>query len=126
MQRRTVFLGFESYWMKDSNGVVKVKLRPARKKLQDASRRIKEWIKENRHLKGVYFIKALNRKLQGNYNYYNVPGDLNSLWRFYRWAVQCSFRWLNRRGGKRKSFSWQVFLRAIDRLGVAKLKMMHS
>ena len=53
MQRRIVFLGLEPYSMKDNNGVVKVKLRPARKKLQGASRLIKEWIKENRHLKGV-------------------------------------------------------------------------
>jgi hypothetical protein len=110
--------------MKDSNGTVKVKLRTARKKLQGACRRIKEWIKENRHLKGVGFIKALNRKLQGHFNYYNVPGNLQALWRFYRWAVECAFKWLNRRGGKRKSFSWSVFTRAIDRLGIARPKMV--
>jgi Ni,Fe-hydrogenase III component G len=40
-------------------------------------RRIKEWIKENRHLKGAEYIKALNKKLQGHYNYYNVPGNLH-------------------------------------------------
>jgi group II intron reverse transcriptase/maturase len=124
MERRIVFLGFEVYWMKDTDGAVKVKLRTARKRLQSACRRIKEWIKENRHLKGVAFIKALNRKLQGHYNYYNVPGNLRSLWRFYHWAVECAFKWLNRRGGKRKSFSWQVFTRAIDRLGIAKPKMV--
>jgi group II intron reverse transcriptase/maturase len=124
MQRRITFLGFEAYWMKDSNGVVKVKLRTARKKLQGACRRIKEWIKENRHLKGVGFIKALNRKLQGHYNYYNVPGNLHSLWRFYKWAVECAFKWLNRRGGKRKSFTWRVFTKAIDRLGIAKPKLV--
>jgi retron-type reverse transcriptase len=104
--------------------LVKVKLRTARKKLQGACRRIKEWIKENRHLKGVGFIKALNRKLQGHFNYYNVPGNLHALWRFYRWAVECAFKWLNRRGGKRKSFSWSVFARAIDRLGIARPKMV--
>ena len=124
MKRRIVFLGFEVYWMKDSDGAVKVKLRTARKRLQSACRRIKEWIKENRHLKGVAFIKALNRKLQGHYNYYNVPGNLRSLWCFYHWAVECAFKWLNRRGGKRKSFSWQVFTRATDRLGIAKPKMV--
>jgi RNA-directed DNA polymerase len=124
MQRRIVFLGFEVYWMKDSDGAVKVKLRTARKKLQGACRRIKEWIKGNRHLKGVAFIMALNRKLRGHYNYYNVPGNLRSLWRFYHWAVACAFKWLNRRGGKRKSFSWQVFTRAIDRLGIARPKMV--
>jgi hypothetical protein len=31
-----------------------------------------------------------------------------------------SFKWLNRRGGKRRSFTWAVFNRAIKRLGIAK------
>ena len=123
MKRRFVFLGFETYWMKDSNGVVKVEQRTARKKLQCACRRIKEWIKENRHLKGRGFIEALNRRLRGHYNYYNIPGNLSSLWHFYRWAVECSFKWLNRRGGKRKSFTWQVFNKAIDRCGIARPRM---
>jgi len=68
-----------------------------------------EWIKGNRHLKGENFIKALNRKLHGHYNYYNVPGNLQSLWRLYNWVVECAFKWLNRRGWKRKSFTWKVF-----------------
>lgn len=123
MQRRISFLGFETYWMRDSNGAVKVKQRTARKKLQSACRRIKEWIKDNRHLKGRAFIEALNRRLRGHYNYYNIPENLPSLWRFYFWAVECSFKWLNRRGGKRKSFTWQVFNKAIDRLGIARPKM---
>jgi hypothetical protein len=56
MKSRISFLGFETYWMKDSSGAVKVKQRTARKKLQSACRRIKEWIKDNRHLKGRSFI----------------------------------------------------------------------
>jgi len=84
----------------------------------------KEWIKSNRHLKGAAYIEALNRPLSGHFNYYNVPGNLQSLWRFYKWAVECSFKWLNRRGGKPKSFTWRIFLKAIDRLGIAKPKMV--
>lgn len=124
IQKRIVFLGFEIYWMKEKDGSLKVKVRTARKKLQAGCRRIKEWIKGNRHLKGAEFIKALNRKLQGHYNYYNVPGNLESLWRFYHWAVECSFKWLNRRGGKRKSFSWKVFNKAIERLRIARPKLV--
>ncbi len=123
MQRRIVFLGFETYWMGECNGTIKVKQRTARKKLQGACRRIKEWIKENRYLKGCTFIEALNRRLRRHYNYYNIPGNLGSIWRFYNWAVECSFKWLNRRGGKRKSFTWKAFSKAIDRLGIAKPKM---
>lgn len=126
MDRRIVFLGFETYWMKDRDGNVKVQQRTSRKKLQGACKRIKDWIKTNRHLMGASFIEALNRKLQGHYNYYNVPGNLKSQWRFYNWAVDCAFKWLNRRGGKRKSFTWKVFANAIDRLGIAKPKLVMS
>lgn len=123
MKVRISFLGFETFWEKDRDGTIKVKLRTAPKKLQGACRRIKEWIKANRHLKGEIFIKALNRRLRGHYNYYNVPGNLSALWRFYSWAEACAFKWLNRRGGKRKSFTLKVFTKAIDILGIAKPKM---
>ncbi len=109
ISRRIIFLGFETYWTIDLKGMARVMQRTARKKLQGACRRIKDWIKENRHLKGIKFITALNRKLRGHYNYYSVVGNLRSLWRFYSWAIECAFKWLNRRGGKRKSFTWKAF-----------------
>lgn len=122
-RRRIIFLGFETYWTKDLKGEVRIMQRTARKKLQGAYRRIKDWVKENRHLKGLKFITALNRRLYGHYNYYSVVGNLRSLWRFYSWAVECAFKWLNRCGGKRKSFTWKAFSRAIERLGIAKTKL---
>ena len=124
MQRQIVFLGFETYWMNDANGNARVEQRTARKKLRSACSRIKEWIKLNRHLKGKAFIDALNRRLRGHYSYYNVPGNLSSLGRFYHWTIGCAFKWLNRRGGKRKSFTWEAFSKAIDLLGIAKPKMV--
>jgi retron-type reverse transcriptase len=60
------------------------------------------------------------RKVKLNYN---VPGNLSALWRFYSWAEACAFKWLNRRGGKRKSFTLKIFTKAIDLLGIAKPKM---
>ena len=121
--RRIIFLGFETFWAIDQKGQARVMQRTARKKLQGARRRIKDWIKQNRHLKGIHFIKALNRRLHGHYNYYSVVGNLRSLWSYYGWAIKCALKWLNRRGGKRKSFSWKVFTKAIDRLGIAKPKL---
>ena len=102
---------------------MRVKHRTARKRLQSACRRIKEWIRDNRHLKGKQFIQELNRRLQGHYNYYGLRGNSESLYRFYTWAKQCAFKWLNRRGGKRKSFTWEAFERALDRLGIALPKI---
>jgi hypothetical protein len=120
MERRFTFLGFETYWTIDSKGLPRVMQRTAPKKLQGACKRIKDWIKRNRHLQGINFIRALNRRLRGHFNYYGVVGNSSSLWRFYNWAIQCAFKWLNRRGGKRKSFTWAVFRKAIERLGILK------
>jgi RNA-directed DNA polymerase len=120
LRRRITFLGFELYWFPDRGGTVRVMRRTARKKLQGAYRRITEWIKRNRHLPGRDFIRGLNRRLVGHYNYYGLRGNSNDLWRFYQTAVKSAFKWLNRRGGKRKSFTWAVFNRAIQKLGIAK------
>jgi RNA-directed DNA polymerase len=120
MKRRATFLGFELYWLEDRQGVPRVMRRTARRKLQGALQRIKDWIKSHRHLPGRDFIKGLNRRLVGHYNYYGLRGNSRDLWRFYQTASEWAFKWLNRRGGKRKSFTWQVFNRALQKLGIAK------
>ena len=126
MQRRVTFLGFELFWFPDREGIPRVKRRTARKRLQGAIRRIKEWIKGHRHLTGRKFIERLNRRLVGHYNYYGLRGNSADLWRFYNTAVAYAFKWLNRRGGKRKSFTWAVFGRAIEKLGIAKPRITES
>jgi hypothetical protein len=78
MKRRFTFLGFEFFWKKDRQGIPRVKRRTSRKKLQTACRRIKEWIKTNRHLNRVAFFKGLNVRLQGHYSYYGVRGNAES------------------------------------------------
>ena len=114
------FLGFELYWFCARGGTPRVMRRTARKKLKGAMQRIKDWIKRHRHLPGRVFIGELNRRLIGHYNYYGLRGNSDDLWSFYHTAVDSAFKWLNRRGGKRKSFTWTVFNRAIKRLGIAR------
>jgi len=118
-ERRFTFLGFEFYWEEDRKGVARVKRRTARKKLQSACQRIKEWVKVNRHKLGCEFFRGLNERLRGHYNYYGVRGNSLSLKRFYDWAIACAFKWLNRRGGKRKSFTWEVFHQVLARVKIA-------
>lgn len=120
MKRRFIFLGFEFYWMPDRQGIPRVKRRTARKKLHAACRRIKTWIRDHRHLSGKEFFRGLNRRLQGHYRYYGVRGNSRSLYRFYEWAIECTFKWLNRRGGKRRSFNWKQFNAALERMQVAR------
>jgi hypothetical protein len=120
MKRRFSFLGFEFYWKKDRQGIARVMRRTARKKLQAACQRIKEWIKSNRHLNGRDFFRGLNLRLKGHYNYYGIRGNSASLYRFFKWAAGCTFKWLNRRGGKRRSYTWPQFGQLLDRVQIAK------
>ncbi len=118
MKRRFTFLGFEIFWYHDRKGIVRITRRTARTRLIRACRSIKEWIKANRHLPGKEFFRSLNRKLQGHYNYYGVYGNLRSVYRYVWWVRTCAFTWLNRRGGKRKSFTWERFGAILDEVMV--------
>ena len=120
MRRRFTFLGFEFFWKADRKGTPRVTRRTARKKLQGACRRIKEWIRSNRHKLVREFFEGLNRRLRGHYNYYGVRGNSRSLKLFYDWAMSCTFKWLNRRGGKRRSFTWGRFTQLLELVQIAK------
>lgn len=121
---RIVFLGFELYWHRTFAGRVQLTRRTARKRLQRAVRSITDWIKSHRHLPGRDFVAGLNRRLIGHYNYYGLRGNIGDLWRLHTAAVVAAFKWLNRRGGKRKSFTWDAFKRALKRLGVARPRII--
>jgi RNA-directed DNA polymerase len=120
MRRRFTFLGFEFSWRPDRQGVPRVKRRTARKKLQAACRRITEWITQHRHLPGRDVFQRLNARLRGHYNYDGVRGNSGSLHRFFTWAMQCTFKWLKRRGGKRRSCTWEQFTQLLDRVKIAR------
>jgi RNA-directed DNA polymerase len=126
MKQRFTFLSFEWYWFKDRRGVPRVMRRTAPKKLQGACRRLKDWIRSHRHLNGRQFVTALNRRLRGHYNYYGLHGNWRALARFFEWALLCAFKWLNRRGGKRNSFTFKAFTQAVKRLGIAYPRITES
>ncbi len=85
--QRFIFVGFEYYWDKDHKGQARVKRRTAPKKVQAARRRIKLWIKRERHLSKRDSVRGLNRRLSGHYNYFGIIGNGYSLNRFYQWAM---------------------------------------
>ena len=94
--------------------------RTARKKLQAACQRLTAWIKHHRHLPERDFFQRLNARLRGHYNYYGVRGNARSLTRFFQWAMDCTFKWLNRRGGKQSSDTWEQFARVLDHVKIAR------
>ncbi len=119
-ESRITFLGFELWWGWGQQGDAKVHRRTAPKKQQVAEQRIRDWIRVSRHLPKDLFVTGLKRRLQGHYNYYGVIGNLRCLYRFYHEAIGQMFKWLNRRGGKRKSFTWKELKKALPNLGLPK------
>ncbi|MCD4700568.1 MAG: maturase [Candidatus Aegiribacteria sp.] len=81
---------------------------------------MKDWIKCNRHQRGKEFFRDLNRRLRGHYNYYGIIGNSQAIDRFYFWSLRCTFKWLNRRGGQRKSYEKEHFMVILKHVGIAR------
>ena len=63
-------------------------------------------------------FSTINRKLVGHYNYFGMRSNEKALHSFYGHVIGSAFKWLNRRGGKRSSFTWGQFKAALKVLGV--------
>jgi hypothetical protein len=123
LTRRFTFWGFECFWKEDRPGVPRVKRRTARKTRQRAGQRIKEGIQANRHVPGQACFSGLNARLRGHYRYSGVHGNAGALYRCFDWAMQCALKWLNRRGGTRRSFSWARFTQILDANHIARPRL---
>ncbi len=105
LRRHFAFLGFELYGSRDRRGALRVMKRMAPPKQRLAKTRTNLWIGNNCHLPGRQFIKELNRKLAGHYNYFGIRSHEKALVSYFSRANACAFEWLNRRGGKGRSFN---------------------
>ncbi len=106
LKNRFSFLSFEFYWDSDKQGKPRLFRRTQRKRLQTAKRNLKDYIKENRHMKTSLLLACLVRKLRGHYNYFGVVGNLASLYAVNHHVMELLHKWLNRRSGRR-SFTWE-------------------
>jgi hypothetical protein len=122
-QTRFQFLGFEYYWEPDRSGTPRVVKRTARKKLRQSIAEMKEWIRTNRSLPNRELFAQLNRKLQGYYNYFGIPGNARALWRYHREVVGLLYKWLNRRS-QRKSYTWERLKQLLDFRGLVKPRIL--
>ena len=74
----------------------------------------------NRHLPGREFFQRLNARLRGHYNYYGLTRELWFAVPRLQLGHGLCIQWLNRRGGKRKSFTWEQFTQVLDRVKIAR------
>ena len=119
-KRRFTLLGCAFYGMSERYGVSRGMRRTARQKLQDACHRLTAWIKQHRHVPGREFFQRLHARLRGHDNDYGVRGNARSLTRFCHWAMDCTSKWRNRRGGKQSRYTWEQCTHVLDRVKRAR------
>lgn len=106
------FLGFTHYLGKSRKGKAILKRKTSSMKLTKAITQTEAWIKKNRHMKLYTLISELNEKLRGHYSYYGITFNSKGINTYYELIKRRLFKWLTRRGGKRK-WNWTSYANLI-------------
>jgi RNA-directed DNA polymerase len=91
------FLGFTHICKRSRKGKFMIHVRTMRKRLRRSLTKVRAWCRLHLHDPVEEQQQALNRKLQGHYQYYGRPTNYRSLWEFYRTVRRSWKYWLNRR-----------------------------
>lgn len=73
------FLGFTHFNSKTRKGYYSVGHMISRKKKKQFKSNLKKWVKENRDKQFDEFMKKLNKKLTGSFNYYSLSGMIREV-----------------------------------------------
>jgi group II intron reverse transcriptase/maturase len=108
------FLGFTHIGRRSRKGKFTMHVRTMRKRLKRSITQIWAWCQLHRHDPVEEQQVALNRKLQGHYQYYGRPTNFRGLWRFFRSTRRIWLYWLNRRD-RGHTLTWPLFERLLGR-----------
>ena len=119
------FLGFTFYWGKSTKGYGVLKVKTSRKRVQAKLKRVGKWCKENRsrHKLSKLWSKFCT-KLRGHVQYFGVSHNGRQVQKFLRRAIGIFYRWLNKRGGKWKS--WESFNQFMEEFPPPRAVIIHQ
>lgn len=120
------FLGFTHYWRKSHEGRWYIGRKTARKRLCRSLKRIAQWCRENRDMRLVDQVAALNRKIKGHCGYFGITGNGASLRKFHFGLIIVWRKWLNRRTGQRGSMPWDRMHRLLAFFRLEPARVVHS
>jgi RNA-directed DNA polymerase len=111
------FLGFTHHWGRARKGGFAVKQSTAGNRLTRTLRKVREWMRKNRHQPVHEQWRTLKRKVQGHHAYYGISGNSRGVGRFDYAVRREWYKWLNRRGG-RKPLTWERYAQWLRELFV--------
>ena len=120
------FLGFSLHFGKSRKGWVIPKIRTSRKRLRSKLKRVTEWARSMRskvRLRDLWVTFVA--KLRGHIAYYSVSHNFAGVSKFVWSATKILFKWLNRRGGKRR-LTWEKFQRFMLAFPLPRIRILHT
>jgi group II intron reverse transcriptase/maturase len=120
------FLGFTHYLGRSRKGKLVLKRKTSRKKFTLSLKRMNMWLRNNSHQAVSELLRSLNQKLRGHYSYYGVTFNSRALNNYRLQVERQLFKWLNRRGGKRK-WNWARFTKLVNQwMPLERPRIYHS
>jgi len=116
------FLGFTHLCKRSRRGKFTIHVRTMRKRLKRSLKQLTSWCRNHRHDPVGEQQAAINRKLQGHYQYYGRPTNYRALWQFYRATRRIWKKWLNRRT-RGYTLNWEKFERILNRHPLLRLRI---
>ena len=107
-------LGFRHICAQSRRGKFTVHVRTMRKRLSRSLTAMARWCQEHRHEPVDQQQQTLNAKLRGHYQYYGLPTNSKSIWRFYRGVCRIWRKWLNRRT-RGNRLTWEKYTALLRR-----------
>jgi group II intron reverse transcriptase/maturase len=119
------FLGFTHICARSRKGKFTVHVKTVAKRFRRGLKATADWCKQHRHDPVSEQRQMLNAKLRGHYQYYGLPTNYRSLWRFYRQVRRTWRTWLSRRT-RGKTLTWERFAEILRQHPLLLPRITHS
>lgn len=104
------FLGFTFFNTHTRGGKYRLGVRTSKKKLKAKKQAAKKWLHDNMHQPIARTMQQIERALQGHFNYYGVSGNLEQIYKFWKYVKYGYYKVLNKRHQK-GSMKYRDYLR---------------
>ncbi len=119
------FLGLTHVCARSRRGFFTVHRRTMKQRLQRSLKAVSQWCRCHMHDPVEDQRQALNKKLEGHYQYYGVSTNYRSLVKYFRAVCRTWKRWLNRRT-RGQTMNWARFSQLLRRHPLSLPRITHS
>jgi RNA-directed DNA polymerase len=109
------FLGFTCYWGKSRNGRWRLKYTSRSDRFTGKLRNLREYLRKSLNQETKATIKRVKQVVVGWGNYHAISDNKRRVSSFILASKRSLFRWINRKGGKRK-MNWTTFEKLLEEI----------